>query len=289
MKARGAQKLRALFVGMLLLVSRAVLAQTVGAGPSSPATSAAAAQPSPQHDASDLAKKLANPVASLISVPFQSNFDTGMGTGSGWRYVLNFQPVIPFKLSPKWNLISRTILPIIHQSNVSGIGQSETGLGDTTQSFFLSPAESKRFIWGVGPALLLPTATNGHLGSRKFGIGPTLLVLKQEHGWTYGALTNHIWSVAGSNSRAPVNSTFIQPILSYSTKDAWTYSLSLESSYDWTGNHWSVPLGGLVAKLVKFGNHPVQIGGGVRCWVARPPGGPQNCSPRFFVTPLFPK
>ena len=240
-----------------------------------------------QHDAAELAKKLSNPVASLISVPFQSNFDTGMGTGSGWRYTLNFQPVIPFALSPKLNVISRTILPIIHQSKVANNG-SQSGLGDITQSFFFVP-ESKRLIWGVGPALLVPTATNGALGTRKFGIGPTLILVKQQHEWTYGVLTNHIWSVAGSHERASVNSTFIQPILSYNTKDAWTYSLSMETSYDWTGNHWSVPVGVTISKLLKFGKQPVSIGGGVRCWADRPAGGPDNCSPRIVVTPLFPK
>ena len=241
----------------------------------------------PEHDAAELAKKLANPVASLISLPFQSNVDTGMGTGSGWRYTLNVQPVIPIQLTPKWNLISRTILPIIHQSKVANSG-SQTGLGDITQSFFFSPTDSKRVIWAVGPALLIPTATDDALGTKKFGLGPTALVLKQEHGWTYGALTNHIWSVAGSDTRASVNSTFIQPIVSYNTKDAWTYALTMETSYDWTGNQWSVPVGVVMSKLVKFGRHPLSIGGGVRCWADRPPGGPRGCSPRFFVTPLFP-
>lgn len=204
-------------------------------------------------DAQELAKKLSNPVASLISVPFQQNFDFGMGTGSGWRSTLNFQPVIPFVLSPKWNLISRTIAPIIHQHNVAGTG-SQTGLGDITQSFFFSPRESKRFIWAVGPVLSIPTATDDLLGTEKFGVGPTFLILKQKKEWTYGALTNHIWSVAGSDSRANVNNTFIQPFLAYNTKDAWTYGLNAESSYDWVGNHWSVPIHFTVSKLIKFGH-----------------------------------
>ena len=280
---------RAFLVSIVLFLGRSVQGQAVDSGTSSSTGSAAVAQPSPQHDAAELAKKLSNPISSLISVPFQSNFDTGLGTGSGWRYTLNFQPVIPFTLSPKWNVISRTILPIMHQSGVSGIGQSQSGLGDITQSFFFVPSESKKVIWGVGPALLIPTATNGALGTKKFGVGPMLIVLKQEHQWTYGVLTNHIWSVAGSDTRASVNSTFIQPFLSYNTKDAWTYNLSTESSYDWTGKHWSVPIGFTVSKLLHFGHQPVSIGGSIRCWAVRPPGGPQNCSPRIVVTPLFPK
>jgi len=239
-------------------------------------------------DAHELAKKLSNPVASLISVPFQSNFDFGMGSGSGWRYTMNFQPVIPVALNSRWNLISRTILPIIHQHNVAGTG-TQSGLGDITQSFFFSPREPKRFIWGVGPALLIPTATDDLLGTEKFGVGPTVLVLKQQNAWTYGMLTNHIWSVAGSDDRASVNSTFIQPFLAYNTRDAWTYTVNAEMSYDWTGNHWSIPIHLQVSKLTRFGKHPVSFGGALRCWATSPAGGPENCGFRFIVTPLFPQ
>jgi len=240
-------------------------------------------------EAGELATKLSNPVASLISVPFQSNFDFGMGTGSGWRYTLNFQPVIPVSINSKWNMISRTILPIVHQGNVVSQGASESGIGDITQSLFFSPRESKRFVWAVGPVFLIPTATNDFLGTKKFGIGPTFLILKQEHGWTYGALTNHIWSMAGSESRAAVNSTFIQPFLSYNTKDGWTYGANAESSYDWTANHWSVPIHITISKLVKFGKKPVSFGGGMRCWATSPQGGPRGCGVRIVVTPLFPQ
>jgi hypothetical protein len=131
----------------------------------------------------ELAKKLSNPVASLISVPFQSNVDFRMGTGSGWRYTLNFQPVYSIALSPKWNMISRTIMPIIHQSKVVGTS-SQSGLGDIVQSLFFSPNKSEPFVWAVGPVVLIPTATNDSLGSKQLGMGATALVLKQDHGWT---------------------------------------------------------------------------------------------------------
>jgi len=268
-----------------------ILLLCVLCGVTSPGASQAtsdSAQSQTGSDAHELAKKLSNPVASLISVPFQSNFDFGMGTGSGWRYQLNFQPVIPIRLNSKWNLISRTILPVIHQHNVANVG-SQSGLGDITQSFFFSPAEEKRFVWAVGPALLIPTATDDLLGTEKFGAGPTVLVLKQQGGWTYGALTNHIWSFAGDEDRASVNSTFLQPFLAYNTKDAWTYTVNTESSYDWTANHWSVPINFTLSKLTKFGKHPVSLGAGFRCWAASPPGGPENCGFRFVVTPLFPR
>jgi hypothetical protein len=239
-------------------------------------------------DAQQLAKELSNPVASLISVPFQGNFDFGMGAGSGWRFTLNFQPVIPVALSPKWNMISRTILPIIHQGNVAAPG-SQNGLGDIVQSFFFSPNKSEPLIWAVGPVVLIPTATNDFLGSEKLGLGPTILGLRQSGGWTYGLLMNHIWSVAGSDSRASVNSTFLQPFLAYTTKDAWTYSINAESTYDWTGNHWAIPVHPGVAKLVRFGKQPVSFSGTMRCWVTSPQGGPGGCGFRIVVTPLFPK
>ena len=240
-------------------------------------------------EAQELAKKLSNPVASLISFPLQGNFDFGMGTGSGWRYTLNVQPVIPIKLNENWNVISRTIIPVIHQSNVTGPGTSQSGLGDLTQSFFFSPNKSEPFIWAVGPALLLPTATDAQLGTQKFGLGPTALILKQVRGWTYGILANHIWSVAGKSSRSDVSATFLQPFLAYTNRQAWTYTINTESTYDWVSNSWSVPINPLVSKLVRFGKQPMSFGGGIKCWVKNPTGGPENCSIRIVITALFPK
>ncbi len=240
-------------------------------------------------EAQELAKKLSNPVASLISLPLQSNFDFGMGTGSGWRFTLNVQPVIPIKLNDKWNLISRTIVPIIHQSNVTGPGTSQSGLGDTTQSLFFSPNKTVPFIWAIGPVILIPTATDANLGTQKLGFGPTALVLKQKEGWTYGILANHIWSVAGKSTRSRVSSTFLQPFLSYTTKRAWTYAINTESTYDWVSGNWSVPINPLLSKLVRFGHQPMSFGGGVKCWATVPTGGPRNCSLRIVVTALFPK
>lgn len=280
---------RFLYLCGTLFLFAAVDAGALAQEPTGASDPAATQQTSPgSDDAHELAKKLSNPVASLISVPFQSNFDFGMGSGSGWRYTMNFQPVIPVALNSKWNLISRTILPVIHQHNVAGTG-TQSGLGDITQSLFFSPREPKRFIWAVGPALLIPTATDDLLGTEKFGVGPTVLVLKQQNAWTYGALTNHIWSVAGSDDRASVNSTFIQPFLAYNTRDAWTYTVNTEMSYDWTGNHWSIPIHFQVSKLTRFGKHPVSFGGALRCWATSPAGGPENCGFRFIVTPLFPQ
>jgi hypothetical protein len=241
------------------------------------------------NDASELAKKLANPVASLISFPIQTNFDFGMGSGSGWRMTMNIQPVIPVALNEDWNLISRTILPIIHQGNVVAQGTSQSGLGDIVQSLFISPNKAEPFVWGIGPAILVPSATNGSLGSKQLGLGPTVVVLKQQGHWTVGALWNHVWRVAGGSDRPNVNADFVQPFLVYSTKDGWSYTLNTESTYDWTGNHWSVPIHGQISKVVRFGRQPVSFGGAIRCWATSPAGGPEGCGLRIVVTGIFPK
>jgi hypothetical protein len=241
-------------------------------------------------DAAELAKKLSNPVAALISVPFQNNFDFGGGPNDdGFRYTLNFQPVAPFTLNEKWNLITRTIVPFIHQEDMIG-NSSQTGLGDITQSFFFSPKEAGTggWIWGVGPAFLYPSATDDLLGTEKFGLGPTAVFLKQEHGWTYGALVNHIWSVAGNDSRADVSSTFLQPFVSFTTKKQTTFTLNTESTYDWENSQWTVPVNAQVAQLLKIGKLPVQFQVGARYFAEGPSGSPE-WGVRFAVVLLFPK
>ncbi|WP_050577424.1 hypothetical protein [Sinorhizobium arboris] len=239
----------------------------------------------------DLAKQLSNPIASLISVPFQLNYDRGFGPDDGHRVTLNVQPVIPVSLNEDWNLISRTILPVISQSDIAGPSGDQFGLGDTVQSFFFSPKEPTAggIIWGAGPVFLIPTGTDDLLGGEKWGIGPTAVVLKQDGPWTYGALANHIWSFAGDDDRADVNSTFLQPFLSYTTPDAWTFAVNTESTYDWESDEWSVPINFQVSKLVKVGEQPVSITAGARYWAAAPDNGPQGWGARLAVTFLFPK
>jgi len=239
---------------------------------------------------SDLAKQLNNPVASLISVPFQFNYNTGYGPADGENLTVNIQPVIPFSISEDWNLISRTILPVVWQKDIAGNSGEQFGLGDTVQSLFFSPKAPGPggLIWGVGPALLLPTATDSLLGGEKWGAGPTGVVLWQQGGWTYGMLANHIWSFAGDSSRDDVNSTFLQPFLAYTTADAWTFSVNTESTYNWTAETWSVPINVAASKLLKFGDQPLSLQAGVRYWAESPTGGPEGFGGRLTATFLFP-
>jgi len=241
----------------------------------------------------DLAKQLSNPVANLISVPFQFNYDENIGTAdAGERFNLNIQPVIPFSVAPEWNIISRTIIPVVWQEDAFAPANfsDQSGLGDIVQSLFLSPKQvgPSGIIWGAGPVFLLPTATNDLLGSEKWGAGPTAVVLKQQHGWTVGALANHIWSFAGDSNRTDVSSTFVQPFITYTTPDAWTFVLNTESTYDWEADQWSVPINFQITKLTKIGSQPVSVGGGVRYWAESAPGGPEGWGARAIVTFLFP-
>jgi hypothetical protein len=237
----------------------------------------------------ELALKLQNPVANLISVPLQNNVDFRIGPKDALRYTLNVQPVIPFSLNDNWNLITRTIVPIIYaEPPVAGAGY-HSGTGDIVQSFFLSPVKLfKGWIWGAGPVFLWPTASNNALGGEKWGAGPTVVALRQEKGWTYGALANHIWSYAGDSTRQEVNATFLQPFVAYTTKTYTTVGLNTESTYDWTNDAWTVPFNLTVAQLLKIGKLPIQFQVGGRYYAARPAGGP-DWGIRFTVTFLLPK
>ncbi|MCG3149097.1 MAG: hypothetical protein PCFJNLEI_02556 [Verrucomicrobiae bacterium] len=261
------------------------------------ATSAlvAAENPAPSDEvvkAQELAKKLSNPIASLISVPFQFNFDAGYGPDSkGSKFVMNVQPVIPISLNEDWNVISRTIMPVIYQSDVIP-NSSQGGLGDFLQSLFFSPnAPVGGMIIGVGPALLLPTATDDRLGAEQWAAGPTAVLLKQHQGWTFGVLANHLWDFAGNDERDDVNATLLQPFVSFSTKTATTFSMNTEATYNWdaAAEPWSIPVNFSVAQLIKIGKAPVQLSGGLRYWAETPANGPSEWGFRFGVTLLFPK
>lgn len=241
-------------------------------------------------DPEALAKALSNPIADLISVPFQLNYDSGYGAGGdGERWTLNVQPVIPVSISEDWNLISRTIVPLIEQRDVIDSG-SQSGLGDVVQSLFFSPKEptARGWIWGVGPAFLLPTATDDALGAEQWALGPTVVMLKQTAaGWTYGALANHLVSVAGDSDRADVNATFLQPFAAKALGAGATLAFNLESTYDWEASEWNAPFNLQYSKVTRIGDQMVSWQVGARAYLATPDGGP-DWGARFTFTLLFP-
>lgn len=237
----------------------------------------------------ELAKATQNPIADLISLPIQNNWDFGIGPADAMRYTLNVQPVIPFSLTSTYNLVTRTIVPYIYAEAPVTNGDDESGLGDIVQSFFFSPkAPVGGWIMGFGPVFLYPTASNDAIGGKKWGTGPTAVLLRQESGFTYGLLTNHIWSFTGDDDRDNISATFLQPIFAYTTKTYTTFGLNTESTYDWENSQWTVPINAMITQMLKIGGQPLTVQLGYRYYAEAPDGGP-DWGLRFAITLLFPK
>jgi hypothetical protein len=240
----------------------------------------------------ELAQELSNPLADLMSIPFQMNYDSDIGPADdGWKLQTNIQPVIPFHLNDDWNLISRTIIPVIDQEDISAGAGSQFGLGDINLSLFFSPRKptSGGITWGIGPVLLLPTATDSLLGADKWGAGPAAVALTTRGPWILGMLANHIWSYAGDSDRQDISTTFVQPFAAYTWPSAWTVSVQSESNYNWKTENWSVPINVGVSKLVKLGKLPVSLQAGVGYWAESPETGPEGFRFRLAATFVLPK
>ncbi len=249
------------------------------AAPARPRISAAA-------DDQDLTRKTQNPVADLISVPFQNNFNFGVGPDDDLQYVLNIQPVWPFHLSDDWNLITRTILPVMYQPELApGVGD-EFGLGDTLFTGFLSPRKESKLIWGAGPAVLIPTSTDDSLGTGEWGLGPAAVVLTMEGKWVYGALINNVWSFEGEFSTMT-----LQPFVNYNLPSGWYLVSAPIVTANWDANRdniWTVPIGGGAGKVVRFGKLPVNCQAQIFYNIETPDGGP-DWQLRIQFQLLFPK
>jgi hypothetical protein len=285
------EKLSKTLPGCAALAAVFLLLGSFPADSQKPDSAAAQASATQADQAAELAKQLSNPVASLVSVPFQSNWEFGVGPDEDTRYLLNFQPVMPFSLNERWNLIARVIVPFVSQPTLVPGALPTAGVSDILTSFFLSPAVPKRAIWGVGPVFLLPTTSEPSLGTEKWGAGPTGLLLKQTGPWTVGALVNQIWSFAGEDDRPDVSQAFFQPFVAYGWPSGYTFTVNSEATANWEapdGEEWTVPINFQLTKIVKIGKKPLSVGGGFGIFVESPEGGP-DWKLRTLVVLLFPK
>ncbi len=238
-----------------------------------------------------LAKAAQNPVADLISLPFQNNINFGIGPDDDAQNILNIQPVLPVSINKNWMVITRTIAPVIYQPSVLTPPDegAEFGLGDINFTAFLSPKKSK-FIWGIGPSVLLPTATDDSLGGDKWAAGPSFVGLVMPGPWVVGALVSNIWSFAGSGDR-DVNLLTFQPFVNYNFKSGWYLTSVPIITADWeadSDNTWTIPVGGGVGKVFKIGKQSMNAQVQSFYNVEKPDGGP-DWQLRLQFQFLFPK
>ena len=243
--------------------------------------------------AEELAKLAQNPVGNLISVPFQNNTNLNFGPQKGTQNVLNIQPVIPVSVSDEWNIITRTIVPVISMPSLYPGDDRTNGIGDTVFTAFLSPAKPGSLIWGAGPVVQLPTNSNSDLGNRNWGLGPSIVVLHLDKGdpWVYGVLANNIWSLSSNHQGGSYNNGLIQPFVNYNFDSGFYLVSAPILTVNWkadSGQQWTVPLGGGVGKIFHFGKLPVNTSVQAYYNVAKPDDG-ANWTIRAQVQFMFPK
>jgi hypothetical protein len=267
------------------LISRAFLGVSFAAA----LTAAARAEMS----AEDLAKLAQNPVGNVISVPFQNNTNFNFGPEKGTQNILNIQPVIPISVSNEWNVITRTILPVISNPSLGPADSATTGIGDAVFTAFLSPAKPGKWIWGAGPVVQIPTDSNAELGNKNWGLGPSVVLLHLAHGdpWVYGALINNVWSLSRNERGGSYNNGLIQPFVNYNFKGGLYLVSAPILTADWkaaSGQKWTVPLGGGVGKIFHVGKLPVNTQLSAYSNVVHPDDG-ADWQLRFQMQLMFPK
>lgn len=210
-------------------------------------------------DAGDLARAAQNPIASMISLPLQNNTNFNFGPEEKTQNILNIQPVAPVSLNADWNLITRTIVPVVSQPKSSPADDRTNGLGDSTFTAFLSPKDSGKLIWGVGQVLLLPTATDDDLGVDKWGLGPSAVFLTMQGPSVAGSLFGHVWSVGGSGDE-DVNLFTWQYFITNNLPDVGYLTTSPIITANWEASSkdtWPVPVGGGFGKIFRIGEQPM--------------------------------
>ena len=255
-----------------------------GSGTTAPASSGGAGEAT-----EDLAKQSQNPIANLVSVPFQSNTNFNAGPFNRTQEVLNIQPVVPMSISADWNMISRTIVPVISQPNPIFDGNTN-GIGDITQSLFFSPVHSGALIWGAGPVFTVPSATDPIVGTGHVLLGPTVVLLTTPGHWVIGVLANNQWSVGGNPLRPAVNTFLAQPFLNYNMAHGWYLTTAPIMTANWlaaSGQQWTVPIGGGFGRVFKIGDQPVNASIAGYYNVINPVGAP-DWQIRASLALLFP-
>jgi len=239
-------------------------------------------------ETAELAKKTQNPISDLVSLPFQNNTNFGIGANDRTQNILNVQPVWPFDLNNDWNLITRTIIPVVSQP--VGINDRTNGLGDTTFTAFFSPENSAKWRWGAGPVLLLPTASDDDLGSDKWGLGASVVVLTMPRPWVIGSLFSNVWSVAGSGTQ-DINLFTWQYFIHYNLPKGWYLTSAPIITANWeadSDNTWTVPFGGGGGKIFSIGKQRMNAQAQAYYNVEKPTGGP-DWQLRLQLSFLFPK
>jgi len=238
----------------------------------------------------DLAKATQNPLASMISLPFQNNTNFGIGPDDDTQNILNIQPVWPFSLGEDWNFITRTIIPVISQPGVAP-GESRTnGVGDVTFTGWVSPKNSGKWVWGVGGALVMPTATDDRLGNDKWSVGPSVVVLTMPGKWVIGSLISNVWSVGGSGDQ-DVNFFTWQYFINYNMDNGWYLTSAPIITANWeadSDNTWTVPFGGGLGKIFRIGKQPLNAQVSAYYNVETPASG-ADWQLRLQLQMLFPK
>jgi hypothetical protein len=243
--------------------------------------------------AEELAKLAQNPVGNLISLPFQNNTNLNVGPDHGTQDILNIQPVIPISISRDWNIITRTIVPVIWNPSLGAGVDSRSGIGDTVLTAFLSPANPGSWIWGAGPVLQIPTNSNTEFGNKNWGLGPSFVALHLEHGspWVYGALVNNVWSLTSDRRGGAYSNGLIQPFVNYNLAGGLYFTSAPILTVDWkadSSQRWTVPIGGGVGKIFHLGKLPVNTQLSAYYNVVRPDLA-ANWQIRAQVQLMFPK
>jgi hypothetical protein len=240
----------------------------------------------PSLTAQQLAVSVHNPFADFVKVPIESDTGFQLGRSNKVGDAVNIEPLLPFSLTARWDLIARPSLTIAYAPTP----HEQSGLEDLQTSFFLTPHNASTWIWGVGPIFQFPTASSSELGTGRWAAGPTAALVYTNGPWFAAILTYHLMSFAGNRARGSVNQTYIEPEISYNLDSGWYADIDPQMTYDWTAdtaNAWLIPMGADIGKAFNLGPQSLSLQVGAYDLLMRPDGAPQWIA-RASVTFLFP-